>query len=98
MAAPELVTYDNVTPGKVKAQQLGMKLNEIREAIPELEAACNRKIEAGEDFANMVKLVALKAGLDASVLSTYITARCNDTLAKKEKQAEQLTILFDEIA
>src|SRR3990167_5450302 len=75
-----------------------IKISEIKAACPELEAACNRKINAAETFANLCKLVALKSGFDASVLSTYITAVCNETLAKKEKQAEQLTLLFEEMA
>jgi len=75
----------------------GIKLSEIRTAIPELEAKCNAKIEVAEDFANLVKLVALKAGINPTVLATYITAVCNDTLKKKEMQTEQLTLLFEEL-
>ena len=78
--------------------RFGIKISEIKAACPELEAACNRKIDTAENFANLCKLVALKSGIDASVLSTYITAVCNETLAKKEKQAEQLTLLFEEMA
>src|SRR3990167_5833253 len=78
--------------------KLGIKISEIKAACPELEAACNRKIGAAEAFADLCKLVALKSGIDASVLSTYITAVCNETLAKKEKQSEQLALLFEEMA
>ena len=81
-----------------KGLSLGIKISEIKAACPELEAACNRKIDAAENFANLCKLIALKSGMDASVLSTYITAVCNETLEKKEKQAEQLTLLFEEMA
>ena len=95
---PDPVTYENFTPAKISALRLGIKLSEIRAAIPELEAACNRKIDASENFANLCKLVALKSGIDASVLSTYINAVCNETLAKKENQANQLTLLFEEMA
>jgi len=95
---PDKVTYENVTPGLITALHLGIKISEIKSACPELEAACNRKIDAAENFANLCKLVALKSGIDASVLSTYITAVCNETLAKKEKQAEQLSLLFEEMA
>lgn len=95
MTAPELTIH--VTDRAMAAVSKGIKLNEIRTAQPELEALCNRKIETAEDFGNAVKLAALKAGIDASVLSTYITAVCNDTLKKKESQAEQLTLLFSEL-
>ena len=75
----------------------GMRLNEIRTAIPELEAACNRANDASEDFTNLCKLIALKAGADAGVISTFIKARVNETAAKTERKAEQLGLLFDEI-
>jgi hypothetical protein len=88
----------NTTIGNIAALNQGIKLNEVRAAVPELEACCNMKIQAAEKFANLVKLVALKAGLDATVLSTYITAVCNQTLNKKQKQAEQLSLLFEELA
>lgn len=88
----------NTTMGRIHAAGMGIKLNEIRDSAPQLEAACNRKLEAAEDFANAIKLIALKAGIDATVLSTYITAVCNDTLKKKQNQAEQLSLLFDELA
>ncbi|MCR4297479.1 MAG: hypothetical protein NUV75_01815 [Gallionella sp.] len=73
-----------------------MHLNEIRVAIPELEAACNRAIEAGDEFGEPCKLVGLKAGTDPAVIKTFIAARCNDRVKKTESKAEQLSILFDE--
>jgi len=95
MSEPAL--HMHVTDKQLSALAKGINLGEIRAAIPELEALCNRKIEVSEDFANLVKLVALKAGINAPVLATYITAVCNDTLSKKEKQTEQLTLLFREL-
>jgi len=76
----------------------GMNLTEIRNSIPELEAACNRKIEAQEDFKNAIQIAALKAGLLPGVLSQYIVARCTDSVKKKARSAEQLQLLFVEIA
>lgn len=87
----------NITAGQLSSLAKGIKLAEIRTAMPELEAACNAKIEVAEQFSDMVKLVALKAGVNPSVLATYITAACQDTLAKKEAQTEQLSILFEEL-
>lgn len=95
-AEPHLTVH--VTDRQLTAASKGIKLSEIRAAQPELEALCNRKIEAAEDFSNAVKLQALKAGIDSSVLATYITAVCNDTLKKKEAQAEQLSLLFSELS
>lgn len=74
----------------------GINLTALRNAIPELESACNRKIEASEDFKNVIQVVAINAGILPGVLSQYITARCNDTVKKKSVSAQQLNLLFDE--
>ena len=92
---------ETIFSGSGKALQAlgaGMRLAEIRIALPELEAACNRANEAAEDFTNLCKLVSLKASVDASVVKTFVTARVNETVAKTERKAEQLGLLFDEIA
>ena len=81
---------------QVRALGAGINLSEIRKAIPELEAACNRKIEAVEDFADKIKIVGLSFGIIPSVLSQYIVARCTDTVKKKAQSAEQLSLLFGE--
>jgi hypothetical protein len=95
MAAPDLTVH--VTDKEISAAAKGINLSELRGATGELEHLCRRKIDAAEDFTNAVKLIALKSHIDASVLSTYITATVNDTLKKKQNQAEQLALLFDEL-
>jgi hypothetical protein len=95
VATPDLTIH--VTDKQLSALSQGIKLGEIHAAIPELEAACNSKIMTSERFADLVKLVALKSGVSAPVLSTYITAVCNDTLKKKQKYTEQLALLFEEL-
>ena len=95
MGNPDLTIH--VTDKGLSALAKGIKLNEIRGGTDELERLCSRKIDAAEDFTNAVKLIALKAGIDASVLSTFITAKVNDTLKKKQNQAEQLALLFEEL-
>lgn len=91
-------TVINVSMKGLEAVGKGMHLNEIRSALGELEAACNRAIDAAEDYDNVCKLVALKAGTDAAVVKTFVTARCKENVAKTENKAEQLSILFNEIA
>ena len=76
----------------------GINLTKLRKSLPELEAACNRKIEAQEDFKNLIQVAAINAGIIPGVLSQYIVAVCNDTVAKKARSAEQLSLLFSEIA
>ena len=95
-AQPDLTIH--VTDRGLSALSKGIKLAEIRTAMPQLEAACYAKIETAEAFADLCKLVALKAGVNASVLATYITAVCQDTLKKKEAQVEQLSLLFEGLA
>ena len=89
---------DHVTDkAQVRALAAGINLTALRDSIPELEAACNRKIEAQEDFKNMVQVQALTLGILPGVLSQYIVARCTDTVKKKARSAEQLSLLFGEI-
>lgn len=95
MGTPDLTVH--ITDKELSAAAKGIRLNEIRGGTEELEHLCQRKIDAAEDFSNAVKLIALKACIDPSVLSTYITAKVNDTLKKKQNQAEQLALLFDEL-
>lgn len=97
MAANPEQLHVHVTTGQMSAMAKGIKLSEIRDAIPQLEALCNHKIEAADEFSDLCRLVALKAGVNQSVLATYITAVCNDTLKKKEAQVEQLSLLFEEL-
>ena len=93
----EQQTIINITDKGLSALGKGMRVNEIRMAIPELEAACNAAVEYAERFNDLCKLIGLKAGTDPAVIKTFITARCNERVAKVEARAEQLSILFDEI-
>lgn len=85
-----------ITGTQFKALSQGINLSAIRTAIPELEALCNRKIEAAKDFDEAITVQAIKAGLLKGVLSQYIAARCNDTVSKKAQSAQQLSFLFSE--
>lgn len=73
-----------------------IKIAAVLDALPELELACQRKIDAAESFADACKAVATKAGIEASVISTYVTAKVKDTLEKQQKKVEQLNLLFEE--
>lgn len=92
--APDVTIH--VTDKQIRALGQGLNLSEIRSAIPELEAACNRKIEAAEDFDAVLTMCSLKSGIIKSVLSQYIVARVTDTVKKKSQSAEQLSLLFGE--
>lgn len=93
----EAQTVINISEAGLNSVSKGMRLGEIRAAIPELEAACNAAIERAEIFTDLCKLVGLKAGTDPAVVKSFISARCKDSVRKTEDKAEQLSILFDEI-
>ena len=89
---------DHVTDkAQVRALAAGINLTALRGSISLLEAACNRKIEAQEDFKNGIQVAALTVGVLPGVLSQYIVARCTDSVKKKARSAEQLSLLFGEI-
>lgn len=98
MAEAKNVTQINISESGMSSLSKGMRLNEIRTAIPELEAACNAAIERAEIFTDLCKLVGLKANVDGAVVKTFISARCKDSVQKTEDKAQQLEILFSEIA
>lgn len=95
--ADESMTYENFTVAGVKALGMGINLTVLHAAIPKLEAACNHKIEASEDFKNVVEVAAIESGIIPGVLAQYIKARCSDTVKKKAQSAGQLSLLFEEI-
>lgn len=74
-----------------------IKLDPLRDALPELERACHRKIDAADDFSKACEAAALKAGLDPAVVKSYVTARVRDKLDEYEKKSTQLVLLFEEI-
>ena len=90
------MTIETKDKMQVRALAAGINLSEIKSSIGELEAVCNRKIEAAEDFKNAIQVVAIKAGLLPGVLSQYIIARVTDSVKKKTRSAEQLSFLFGE--
>ena len=86
-----------ITEEQVRALGVGINLTALRKRVPELEAACNAKMEASEAFADVIAVAAIESGVIKGVLAQYITSRCNDTVRKKAISAAQLSLLFDEI-
>jgi hypothetical protein len=82
---------------QVRALAAGINIMALRGSIEELEQACLRKIDAQEQFKNVIQVAALTCGILPGVLSQYIVARCTDTVKKKAQSAGQLQLLFDEI-
>ncbi len=80
---------DNVTA-------LPIRLAPIRDALKNLEDLCLMKLAAADSFADACTAAAKNAGLEPSVVKTYVTAKVNDKLAAQQKKAEQLQLLFEE--
>lgn len=82
---------------QVRALGKGINLSALIKALPQLEAACNHKIEASGDFNDAVQVAAIESGCIPSVLAQFVKARCSDTVNKKAQSAGQLSLLFEEI-
>lgn len=79
------------------------KLDIVREAltpeiVEELEQAYRRKVDLSEAFSDACEAQAGKAGIHPSVLKAWIKARVEDKEAEHKSKAEQLQMLFDELA
>ena len=74
-----------------------IKLDPLRESLPELERACHRKIDAADNFSKACDAAGHKAGLDSTVVKSYVTARVRNKLDEYEKKSTQLVLLFEEI-
>lgn len=81
----------------VEVEASVIKLDKIRDRVRELETLCTRKIDASQNFNIAATAAAQVAGLEATVVKKFITARVKDTERKDAKQAEQLQLLFEEI-
>lgn len=82
---------------EVRALAQGINLTDLRKKIGELEALCNAKIDAAERFADAITVAGISSGIMPAVLSQYIVARVTDTVKKKARSANQLSLLFDEL-
>ncbi len=58
----------------------------------------NRARASGKDLSDAIKAVAEKSGLLASVVRKLVVAKASETFDEKKKEAEQLALMFDEVA
>lgn len=73
------------------------KLEAVSVAMTELEAAWQRKHDAGEDFKTLCGATAAAAGLEPAALKAYVNAKMQDKLEDQQKKCEQLSLLVDEL-
>ena len=70
--------------------------DEIRQALPDLRAQCQRAIDAAESFRDAAKAVAARAGIEPAALTAYVRAVVTDKLKAQKTRAEQMTLLLEE--
>lgn len=78
-------------------QEMVPQPNTLQDAMAELERAYKKQGAAKEAYSDAVKKVAKKAGYLASVVTKLVKARCDGTFADKQRQYEQLSLIFSEI-
>lgn len=79
-------------------QEKVIRMKELTDRIPHLVSLHNKAKEASTDLSSAVKSIAEKSGLLASVVRRLIVAKAGDNFDEKKKEAEQLSLAFDEIA
>lgn len=70
------------------------KVDEVREALPELERWATKMFDVAESFNDACKAVSEKANIDASVLKQYVKARVKDREGAFEKKMSDSQLLL----
>jgi hypothetical protein len=79
-------------------QEAVIKLTELSPAIVgTLVADLKHAQEAGKVFGDGIVANAKRAGIEASVLRRFITARAGEDFEEKKRDAQQLSLLFEEL-
>jgi len=75
-----------------------IRLEELRKKVGYLVKLHTAAKDAREEFAEAVRAVAEASGLQAKVVRRFVVAKSGTTFEKKKKEAEQLQLVFDEVA
>jgi hypothetical protein len=78
-----------------------INLKPLRDALSELETAAQRLADYRNAYVDVVRAVAEKTGLAAPVIRSFIAARMAESekaRSRKIERAQQLAMVFDEIA
>lgn len=74
-----------------------IQIEAIVKRLPELNIAWRKKFEAGQEFKEICKAVGQSAHVDKSVIASYVNASFGKNREKHKRNAQQLSLLFDEI-
>jgi hypothetical protein len=75
-----------------------IRLDELRKKLGYLIRLHTAAKDAKEEFAEAVQAVAEASGFQATVVRRFVNAKAGSTFEKKKKEAEQLSLVFDEVA
>jgi hypothetical protein len=78
-------------------QEKVIDLKIIKDRLPELKRLKSATKEASVAYGEAIKKAAQDCGLNASAVRRFIDAHAGDSIEERKRDAEQLSLLFDEI-
>jgi hypothetical protein len=97
---------DTPTPRKTRStrgrkdenrQEKIISLGPVKERIDALVKLYKEAASSAEALSEDIKAVAEKAGINASALRKFVTARAGEKFEERKRDCEQLEMLFSEI-
>lgn len=90
----------NVTPlgrKESQGQEKVIEMDALRQSLPELIQLYGSAQEAKAKLSDAVKAVAEKSGLLSSTVKRVVKAKANQTWEEAKRNAQQLSLVFEEI-
>jgi hypothetical protein len=78
-------------------QEAVIKLAPVRERVDELVVLYQTYKQSGEDLNEGIKALAEASGLMAAVIRKFIVARAGENFTEKKREADQLSLVFEEV-
>lgn len=90
---------DAGVPGRKDAggQEATIEVGELKKRAKELETLYKKKKDASEAYNLGVKAVAEASGLMSNVVGKFVKARADSKFAAKQREYEQLALVFAEL-
>jgi hypothetical protein len=80
-----------------EGQEAVIKMKELRDKLDHLVSLFNAAADASTAYGEAVKAISEKAGLQASVVRKFVSAKVSEKFEDKKRDCEQLSLCFDEI-
>jgi phytoene/squalene synthetase len=97
-AGPTTARGNGKKTDKATTQDGAINITALRSHVKELETLYTRKQDASDDYKNAIDTVATKCGVGKKPLKAFIAARMKDKVRETHAQAEQLSLLFEDIS